>query len=141
MKPPDLSRGIITHAELTALPFHASWVDGRTGCLFARFDARIVPESDSRNLRAEITWGDDADNLGPGAADEHVRYFAPELWLETNARRNDGSLETYDGIKVDLTTDEAAAIVAADPALLLERYKTEIDGLLIPEVTDGGTGD
>lgn len=127
----DTFREPMTLAEIEAIQPHAGWSDGRAGYMWCRFDALLSPEGeDPHYLRAEVTWDDDD-------LDEPSVYFDPQLKLESNmnhAKPGDKhmQLETFDEVSIDLTKDEAIAMIAGDPAVILARYAEEIGKLKLP---------
>jgi hypothetical protein len=118
-----------TPDELMAIQHHPAWDDGREGFLWCRFDSHVLtPEGDPRRLRAEITWDDNDEPRDP----DSLFYFDPELTIETNAVRPDGSLQTYDSTCITLTKERTLAILAADPHDLLEHFADNIAQLAVP---------
>ena len=119
----------LTKAQMDALVVHPGWKDMREGCLFCRIETML---DRSRLLRAEVTWGDNGDELDDDEYPSKLLYSDPELWLETNEPETKAhGLRTFDGINVSLTQAEAVGLVTGDPAALLTRYAREIARLKV----------
>jgi hypothetical protein len=118
------ARDPITQAQMDAIVPHPAWSDGRIGYLFCRFDALLT--FDARHLRAEVTWLDNAEDV---PSETPLTYCNPELWIETNRLEGTNTLRTHDGVKFDLTTAQALALVQSDPRAILDSYAQDIVNL------------
>jgi hypothetical protein len=113
-----------TPDEIDAIRHHEGWDDGRHGYEHCRFDAVLTV--DDRHLRAEVTW------LPDDQSDPPAFHRDPEVWIESNRVRDDGSLVTYDGVTIKLSRPDTIAILALLPADLLVRYAAEIATVELP---------
>jgi hypothetical protein len=127
-----IAREPMTPDQIAALNFHPGWDDGRVGYVWCRFDAMLTPADDPRHLRAEVTWDDDGDFVGNDGVPRC--YFDPELWIEANAKRADGTLTTVAGRRIAITRTEAATLLHDDPREILIRYAAAVADL--PKSTD-----
>lgn len=124
----ETRRDPVTPDRVFALPHHPKWDDGRKGFVWCRFDALLT--TDARHLRAEITWDDDSEDED-NEEGERRTLFDADLWIETNAVKENDRLETLDGFHVPLSFDEAARLLTTDPQGLLVTYAERIAQLKV----------
>lgn len=107
--------------QMNKVAFHPDWLDGRKGFVWCRFDGVVDAAS---KLRAELTWADDYHHH-PYIDDRNlIRYFRPELLLEVNIAGADGWVRVAEHV-IELTNEEALAILKHPPASLLDFYPEE----------------
>lgn len=126
----------VTPDQMRTLRVGPGWDDGREGYSWCRFDAVIDP---ARRLRAEITWDDDCDFDDNHGLPPRV-YFAPILRLETNRPESPSGATgwvTWDEISISLTRDGAITLIASEPAVILNRYRQQIEALKVWARSDG----
>lgn len=115
----------MTYREMMSLTLGEGWRDGRKGSLWCRLDATLDAAA---GLTAELIWNDDNGEVWHDGDEEKVTYYSPQLFLKIYQMPGSETV-TILVWSVDLTQEDARAIMCGPAGALLQLYAKEIEEL------------